>query len=160
MTRERSEADADADKPLHSWTLGEVDALLDEDNALAGLGSYETEPEFPYAAVPQPAREELETSQPEPFEEAEPEEESEPAEPEPAQPQPAQSGRVSAFGRLFAHKRKKEPSPQPETMQTETPAEQVVPFLSEESDEADAPDEPEAAAGSDASVAQSVRRSL
>ena len=52
MTRERSEADAGADKPMHAWTLGEVDALLDEDNALAGFGRYEFDPVFPDTVRP------------------------------------------------------------------------------------------------------------
>ena len=136
MAREREEADADADKPLHAWTLGEVDALLDEDNALAGLGDYEMEPEFPFPVAGTRA----ESVEPETDQEPEPE----PAEAEPEQPRHSEeTGRVSTFGRLFVHKRRKEAVSLAAPEEMQTTAEQVVPFEPEVTAEPETPAEPE-----------------
>ena len=142
MTRERGEAEADADRPLHNWSLGEVDALLDEDNALAGLAHYEIEPEFPFEtelekrAQPEQAdAPEPELPEPEPItvetiepEAVEPEAAApETAEPEPQAPQTQPRGNA-AFGRLFSHKRRKENRPQLVQAEDETP---VIPVETE-----------------------------
>ena len=39
MTRERGKAEADADKPMHAWTLSEVDATTCSDTAVWGFSS-------------------------------------------------------------------------------------------------------------------------
>ena len=154
MTRERGEAEA-SDQPMHAWTLSEVDALLDEDNALAGFADYGATPEtdFPEwprrgSAAPVPAREPEEN----PFAKFMPEPEASEEDllaknmPEPAGPEEElqqESGKGAAFSRLFSHRRKKDTRPQPEAIEPETQEAAQVPFEPEMPAEAAAASEPE-----------------
>lgn len=146
MERERGEAEALADKPMHAWTLREVDMLLDEENALAGLGDYEVDSGFSYSVGPEPvvpgteepddASYELQTDAVSKLLPEEPEA----YEPVPAEPQ-AQSGKGTAFSRLFSHLRKKDVSVQDEPVVEELPTETQVPFAPQEAIAAEEPAE-------------------